>query len=68
MLIHTVKMEDVKKIKFQKTPGATKTRETGTSSTQRIEIYPEFEEFRSTISLNSIGTGRHHFGLNYLHK
>jgi len=68
-LIYTVKMEDVKEIKFQKTAG-TDTRRGVVEYSEPSTSYPafnEFDEFRSTISINSIGLSRFYGGLNYLH-
>jgi len=70
-LIHIVKMKDVNKIKFFK-PKIKISEEVTShqkidSSFIKMEDYPEFKEFRSTISVNSIGIWRNYTGLNYLH-
>jgi len=67
-LIHTVKMKNVKKIKFKKEYEVEPSSQSSQySKSTEVEAYPEFDEFSSSISLNSIGSFRYYGGLNYLH-
>lgn len=68
-LVRTVRMKNVKKIKFYKASGTTSSSEsrTGPSSRPALKVNPSFDEFRSTISINSIGSVRNYLGINYLH-
>jgi hypothetical protein len=67
-LVRTVKMKNVKKIKFYKQVeiASTQQRTTDNNPSKRVNN-PNFDEFLSTFSLNSIGTTRFYGGLNYLH-
>ena len=50
-LIYTVRMKNVENIRFRKLPS---------------EVYPEFDEFQSTISINTRILRRYYVGVNYL--
>ena len=50
--LHTIRMEDVEEIKYKEIP---------------FMVYPEFDEFQSTIFVNSSGVIRYYLGLNYLY-
>lgn len=68
--IYTVKMKNVRKIAFKTATRNESFSSNGIASdnsSSAERVYPDFEEFRSTISVNSIGTGRYHLGLNYLY-
>jgi len=73
--IYSIKLKDVKKIRFQKTEELesntqysdnSSTSKNNSSRSRKKPIYSEFDEFSSTISLNSIGSVRYYGGINYL--
>ena len=66
-LVRTVKMKNVRKIKFYKTTDTTGSTEEVMRPISVVETIPAFDEFRSTISINSIGSWRYYGGLNYLY-